>query len=171
MSIALTQRPIVKFKVIPSPPTSLAVVGEMQAAVPLVPDREESCCARLMSRTDVSAQDRAKEWLTFLRALELVEEVDGGYRRLPADPDPAGMRAAFRERLYLVDDVLAVLEDADGPLDHEAVFERVKGRLPQWERLRHGDPEAVWRERVWRLLEWAVLLDLAARRNGGYVVS
>ena len=159
-----------KFKVLPEPVEDVERVAEIQAAVPLVPDEATSCCARLMKRADVPAQDQAKEWLTFLRALRLVAEDGGQYRRLPHAADPAELREAFRERVYLADDVLALLAAADGPLDGEAVFERVTDRLPQWEQRRHTDPEAVWSERVDRVLEWAVAFGLAARADGeGYV--
>jgi hypothetical protein len=161
----------VKFKVLPEPVDSVETVAEMQAAVPLVPDEETSCCARLMQRTDVSAQDRAKEWLTFLRALRLVEEDDGKYHRLQREADSEELREAFLERIYLAEDVVELLERADEPLDLDAVFEQLTDRLPQWERLRHTDPEAVWRERVYRILEWAVVFEFAERADGGYVAA
>ena len=50
-----------RFKILPEPADSPKAVEEMQAAVPLVPDGETSCCARLMDRTEVGSQDRAKE--------------------------------------------------------------------------------------------------------------
>lgn len=158
-----------KFKVLPEPVESVERVAEMQAAVPLVPDEETSCCARLMQRTGVSAQDRAKEWLTFLRALRLVEESDGKYHRLQREADPEDLREAFLERIYLAEDVVGLLEAADEPLAADTVFEQLTDRLPRWERLRHTDPEAVWRERVYRVLEWAVVFGLAERADGGYV--
>jgi hypothetical protein len=161
----------VKFKVLPEPAASVESVAEMQAAVPLVPDEETSCCARLMRRTDVAAQDAAKEWLTFLRALELVEETEGQYRRLPLEADPERLRGAFRERVYLAEEVLSVLSAVEEPIGVEAVFERLEDRVPQWERLRHTDEAGVWRERVRRLLEWAVVLSLAERADGGYVAA
>ena len=161
-----------KFKVLPEPAPAVDRVAEMQEAVPLVPDEETSCCARLMQRAGVPSQDRAKEWLTFLRALRLVEEDGGQYRRLPHAADPEELREAFLERVYLAADVLGLLADAEEPLDADAVFERVQDRLPQWERLRHTDPEAVWRERIYRILEWAVTLGLAGRADGdGYVAT
>jgi hypothetical protein len=161
----------VKFKVLPVPVESVEAVVDMQAAVPLVPDEETSCCARLMQRTDVSAQDRAKEWLTFLRALRLVEEDGGKYHRLQREADSDALRQAFLERIYLAEDVTELLKAADEPLDLDAVFERLTDRLPQWEQLRHTDPEAVWRERVYRILEWAVTFGFAERADGGYVAA
>ena len=158
-----------RFKILPRPADSPDAVGEMQAAVPLVPDGETSCCTRLMDRTDVGSQDRAREWLTFLRALELVEETEGRYRRLPHEADPERLREAFRDRVYLADDVLSVLSAADGPVGVDAVYERLDDRVPRWERLRRTDADGVWRERVRRVLEWAVLLGLAERADGGYV--
>jgi hypothetical protein len=161
----------VKFKVLPAPVESVEAVVDMQAAVPLVPDEETSCCTRLMQRTDVSAQDRAKEWLTFLRALRLVEEDGGKYHRLQRETDSDALRQAFLERIYLAEDVTELLKAADEPLDLDAVFERLTDRLPQWEQLRHTDPEAVWRERVYRILEWAVTFGFAERADGGYVAA
>jgi len=161
----------VRFKILPEPADSLEAVEETQAAVPLVPDSETSCCARLMDRTKVGSQDRAKEWLTFLRALELVEETEGRYRRLPREADPERLRTAFRERVYLADGVLAVLADADGPVGVDAAYERLDDRVPRWEQLRRTDADGVWRERVRRVLEWAVLLGLAERAEGGYVAG
>lgn len=160
-----------KFKVLPDPVESVEAVAEMQAAVPLVPDEETSCCARVMQRTDVASQDRAKEWLTFLRALRLVEEEGGKYYRLQRDADPENLREAFLERVYLAEDVVDLLDVAEEPLDLDSVFEQLTDRLPQWERLRHTDPEAVWRERVYRVLEWAVVFELAERADGGYVAA
>ena len=158
-----------KFKVLPEPAASIEAIAEMQAAVPLVPDGEESCCARLIRRTDLASQDAAKEWLTFLRALELVEETAGQYRRLPHEADPDRLRASFRNRVYLAEDVLGVVSAADDPLGAGEVFERVSDRVPQWERHRHEDVADVWRERVRRLLEWAVVVGLAERAEDGYV--
>ena len=157
-----------KFKVVPEPPDSLETVAAIHAAVSLVPDEEVSCCARLMQRTTVDSQDRAKEWLTFLRALGLAEEVDGKYRRVQRDIDPGELREAFRERVYLADEVLSVVDLVDDSLDSRAVFERVQTRVTQWERLRHTDPETVWHERVRRLLDWAVLLELLVLDDDGY---
>ena len=160
-----------RFKVLPDPADSPSAVEEMQAAVPLVPDGETSCCARLMDRTDVASRDRAKEWLTFLRALELVEETEGRYRRLPHEADPDGLRRAFRERVYLADEVLSTLEAAGGPVGVEAAYERLDDRMPRWEQYRHTDAAEVRRERLRRVLEWAVVLGLAKRAEGGYVAG
>ncbi|MFT4883609.1 MAG: hypothetical protein ACI8U4_001118 [Natronomonas sp.] len=160
-----------KFKVLPEPVASVETVAEMQAAVPLVPDEETSCCARVIQRTDVESQDRAKEWLTFLRALRLVEEDDGKYHRLQRDAVPEDLREAFLDRIYLAEDVVDLLDAADDPLDADSVFERLTDRLPQWEQLRHTDPEAVWRERIYRILEWAVVFNLVERADGGYVAA
>ena len=160
-----------KFKVLPPPADSLETVSEVQAAVPLVPDGEESCCARLLRRTDVASRDAAKEWLTFLRALELVEETAGQYRRLPQEADPDRVRASFRDRVYLAEDVLNVVSAADDPLGAGEVFARVSDRVPQWERHRLEDAADVWRGRVRRLLEWAVTLGLLEWAEEGYVAA
>jgi hypothetical protein len=161
----------VKFKLLPEPPDSVATVAEIHSAVPLVPDGESSCCARLIARTDLGSRDAAKTWLTFLRALELVEETEGQYRRLPHEVDPARLRRSFRDRVYLVEDVLTVLDAAEDPLGAAAVFERLSAAVPEWERHRHEDAGDVWRDRVRRLLEWATVLGLAERAEDGYVTA
>ena len=130
-----------KFKVLPEP-ASVETIAETQAAVPLVPDREVSCCARLVDRTDVGARDAAVEWLTFLRALELVEEVDGRYRRLPHEADPGRLRRSFRERVYLADDALAVLAAADGLVGAGAQHARVVQRRCPPRPVEHGHTAA-----------------------------
>lgn len=158
----------VQFKVVPVPPGSFDFVAEARRAVPLVPGSEEDCCARLMERTGLAERDAAREWLTFLRALGLVEVGDRGFSRTRDDPDRAALADAFRERVYAAEDVLDALREADEPLDAPEVFERVRERVPQWERNRHADWETVWTGRVGRILDWAVLLGLAGRTDGGY---
>ncbi|MFC7154560.1 hypothetical protein ACFQPA_03705 [Halomarina halobia] len=157
-----------KFKVVPEPrPPSFA--RDAARALPLVPGTEDDCCARLMADAGLPSRDVAKEWITFLRALGLAAESDGGYYRTRADPTDADLARAFRERVHTADDVLATLEAAEEPISPEAAYERVRGDVPQWERSRRTDWERVWRERVRRILEWAVAFDLAERveREGG----
>jgi hypothetical protein len=159
-----------RFKLVPEPPDATARLAEAQRAVPLVPGTEDDCCARLVRRLDVPSRDVARTWLTFLRALELVEERDAGFVRRAQDPTTDHLRRAFVDRVYGAREVLDVL--GSEPQDADAVFERFEERVPEWEH--YKDPAGwreTWRERVGRLLEWAVLLGLADRRQGGYVVS
>lgn len=157
-----------RFKVAP-PPRSRAFLEEVRAAVPLVPGTVEDCCRRVVDRTGVTARDDAREWLTFLRALGLVEETGEGFRRTRDEPNEATLAAAFRERVFLAREVLAELDEA--PRDPDAVYAAVRGELPRWERDRHDDPDAVWRDRVERLLGWAVVFGLAEAEPGGYVIA
>lgn len=157
-----------QFKVVPAAPDSLEFVGRAQRAVPLVPGSEADCCARLLDRTGLDDRDAAREWLTFLRSLGLVEPGERGFGRTDRDPDRPAVADAFRERIFAAEDVLAALREADGPLDGPDTFERVRHCVPQWERNRYPDWEDVWTERVRRILEWAVLLDLVERTNGAY---
>jgi hypothetical protein len=168
----------VRFKIVPEPPTHRTGESEDtdpgeecengepisivrgQRAIPLVPASEEECCVRLASRLSLPARDAAREWLTFLRALDLVTETGSGFRRRHEDPDEEELAAAFRERIYGVREVLAVLEEADEPLSTDAVIERFAESIPQWERFRYPDPEAIWGERVERLLGWTVYFGL-----------
>ncbi|RLM57119.1 hypothetical protein DVK02_04810 [Halobellus sp. Atlit-31R] len=158
-----------RFKLLPDPPETIDVVADAQRAVPLVPGSEDDCCARLMRRLDFPSRDIARTWLTFLRALELASETPSGFVRESTEPTPEHLRAAFRGRVYGAREVLAAL-DTDAPRSVETVFDEFEDRVPVWETHRAAeDWRDVWRERVERILEWAVLLDLAAERDGGYV--
>ena len=157
-----------QFKVVPPAPDSLEALETARRAVPLVPQSETDCCARVMDRAGVPARDEAKEWLTFMRALGLVAEAERGYYRTRDLAAREELAAAFRERVYGAEDLLDALDEAE-PASTEAVFERFADSVPTWERQRHADPEYVWRERVGRLLDWAVLFGLAGRADGGYV--
>jgi hypothetical protein len=153
-----------KFKIVP-PPRSRQFLREAAAALPLVPQAESDCCARLVADTDLPSRDVAREYLTFLRAVGLVTVTDGQYHRARPEPDDAALATAFRDRTYAAAAVLDALA-AEGPLTAGAAFERVRGSVPRWERLRHDDWEHEWRERVRNLLEWAVELGLAERVDG-----
>lgn len=157
-----------KYKVVPPAPDSLEVLETARRAVPLVPAREDDCCARLMDRVGVPARDEAKEWLTFMRALGLVAEAERGYHRTRQPSDPDGLAAAFHERVYGVEDLLSAL-DFEEPVSVDGAFDRFADSVPRWERQRHADPRRVWRERVRRLLGWAVLFGLTERTDDGYV--
>jgi hypothetical protein len=167
----------VKFKVVPEP-RSLSFVRDAQQSLPLVPSSENDCCALLIADTGIDSRDTAREWITFLRALDLVGESNGRYyqRRNHNDPSTDDLATAFREQVFAADDVLRVLEEratdvgnADEPVSAVEVFERVREIVPTWERNYHQDWETVWRERVRRLLEWAVEFGLAERSGDGYV--
>jgi hypothetical protein len=157
----------VRFKIVPEPRPP-EFVDRARLAMPLVPGDEDDCCARLMADTDLAARSDAREWITFLRALGLVAESDGAYYRTREDVDGATLAARFRERIHPAAEVLDALADAETPLAADTAFERVLDEVPQWERARRSDWEAVWRERVERILEWAVAFDLAERADGGY---
>ena len=158
-----------RFKLLPEPPASLDLIGEAQRAVPLVPGSEDDCCARLMRRVGFPARDVARTWLTFLRAVELARETDSGFVREQAEPTPEHIRDAFERRVYGASEVLSSLDDEE-PTSTEGVFADFEERVPAWETHRAAeDWRDVWRERVERILGWAVLLDLAVERDGGYV--
>jgi hypothetical protein len=158
-----------RYKVVPPAPGSLDRVEAVWRAVPIVPDPEDSCCQRLMVDADVPSQDAAKEWLTFCRALGLAEEGPRGYSRVRDGYEPDALPDRFRKHVYAAAETLAVLAEADGSLDANTVFDRLRDRVPAWERARSTDWEETWRERVTRLLKWAVLFELAEPVDGGYV--
>ncbi len=160
-----------RFKPVPDAPGSLDAVAAARRAVPLVPDSEDDCCARLARRCDLPSRDAARTWLTFLRALDLAEETEDGKFRRRADPEPDRLREAFVERVFGARELLAALDAADDPLTADAAFDALRGRVPAWERHRSASWEADWRDRTERLLEWAELLGLAEKRDGGYVAA
>jgi hypothetical protein len=121
-----------------------------------------------MRRLDFPSRDVARTWLTFLRALELAAERESGFVRRPQEPTPEHLRESMLDRVYGAREVYETI--GTEPLDADAVFERFEARVPAWEH--HRDPEGwreTWRDRVGDLLGWLVLLDLAERREDGYV--
>jgi hypothetical protein len=157
----------VRFKPVPAPPAERSVLGAAQAALPLVPKGEVDCCRRLQGRVEgIGGRDVARRWLTFLRALGLATRVDGRFTRTERDADDEAVAAAFRDRVFGAREVLAALEG--GELDADGAFEAVAPAVPAWERERHGDWTAVYRERAARLLDWAVVLGLARRSGDRY---
>lgn len=157
-----------RYKVVPEPLADLDALAEAQRAVPLVPDTVEDCCTRLRDRCDLGSRDRARELLTFLEALELATETDRGYRRTQADIDAGRLASLFRERVFGAREVLTTLESSEGGLTVDAAFAAIRADVPEWERNRSDDWEAEWRERVRRLLEWAVLFGLVVETDTGY---
>lgn len=167
-----------RLKPVPEPPadldddrTAFDAVAAAQSAVPLVPGSENDCCARLMRREGYGSRDVARSWLTFLRALELAEETDAGFKRTDRDPTPENVRESFRERVFGARETLAVLQGAAEPLTAETVFERLRETVPGWERHRRSSWVDHWAARTERLLDWLVLLDLADRADGGYTAA
>jgi hypothetical protein len=159
----------VKFKLVPPAPETLDFVRQAQQAVPLVPGSEDDCCARLMARTGLPARDDARTWLTFLRALELATETDSGFRRLPREPTPDHLRDALTRRVFGAEELLAAGRDAEGPITAAAAFARLRERVPQWEHYKNPTEwEDIWRARTGDLLDWLVLLDVAAETDDGY---
>lgn len=153
-----------RVKPLPEPPDDLAIVEDARSALPLVPGTETDCCARLGDRLDLPRDD-ARTWLTFLRGLGLVEEVEAGFVRTRDDPD---LPRSFREGIFGATEALDAL--GDDPLTADALFERIEGHVPEWERhKRPGAWRGEWRERTRRLLDWLVLLGLAHRTPEGYV--
>jgi hypothetical protein len=150
----------VQFKIVP-PPRPLAELREMAAALPAVPRAETDCCGAIVAAMDLSARDDARTYLTFLRALGLAATDGGRYYRVRPAPDDDALARTFRERVFLCERVLGTL--ADDALTPAEAFEHVREHVPEWERHRHEDWEAEWRERVARLLAWAHELGLAER--------
>jgi hypothetical protein len=153
----------VKFKLVPAAPSSVGFVERAQRAVPLVPGSEDDCCARLMDRLDLPSRDVARTWLTFLRALELVEETAAGFRRTDAEATVEACRAGLLDRVFAAATVRDAL-DAEEPRSAGDVFPAVRDSVPTWER--HKNPsgwEDVWRDRVAELLAWLALVDAADR--------
>lgn len=157
-----------KFKPVPPAPDDLTRLDDARRGVPLVPSEDSDCCARIARRLELQDRDAGQTWFTFLRALRLVERSKRGYTRRREDLDTDALGERFRGRVVGADEVVTAVEAAEKACDVAAVFERVAETVPTWERNRHGDWEAVWRDRTARLLDWAVLFDLIDRTGGGY---
>ena len=170
-----------KFKPIPEPPADLETVAELLEAIPETAGAVDDCCARLVDETGLEARGEAETWLVFLRALELATAEPDGYRRAaersPSDLADAlesadarvlsRLRRAFRDRVHAADAVLEALEEAPEPRTADAVFDSVREESPAFERGTSDGRRAAHRERVRRLLEWAVSLGLAERTPDG----
>lgn len=147
-----------RYKVVP-PVRSVAFLREASASLPLVPGTVEDCCTRLRDGTDLASRDVAREYLTFLQALGLASEAEGGFYQSRDAPETDALREAFREQVFGASETINAVESgADTP---EAVFEEViEPTVPRWERDRDQQWRATWRKRTERLLEWGVQFDL-----------
>jgi len=155
-----------RLKPVPEPPGSLDAVDEVRSALPLVPSSEDDCCARVLQRTHVEARDEARTWITFCQALDLAAEHESGFARTREDVPRDALPERFLTGVFAAREVLAALAEADEPLAPAAVLDDIEDVVPRWERSRYDDWRADWTERVWRLLEWTVLLGLAERADG-----
>ena len=155
-----------RYKIVP-PARDRAFLETAQRAVPLVPGTVEDCCLRIVDDTDAPSRDAAREYLTFLQALELVDETDRGFERRRVSVEEADLADAFERRVFGARESLDALREGES-LTAEEAFERLREHVPRWERDRHTDWEAEWRERTERLLEWSATFDLAVREGDRY---
>jgi len=158
----------VRYKVVPEP-RSVAALRDVQTALPLVPGSVEDCCSRIRDRTDLQSRDVAREYLTFAQALGLATESERGYSSARDSPPNDELGGRFREQVFGARELLASLED--GPKTAVACFQEIRDDVPQWERDRHTDWEAEWRDRTERLLEWGVEFGLVTRTDDGYRIA
>lgn len=149
-------------KAVPGP-VSMDALVDAQRAVPLVPEPTDDCCGHLQARGPATTRDSARDWIAFLAALDLLAEGERGYQRYRVDPTDEPLAERFRERVYGVKEAIAVLEE--GATTVEGIFEATRSMVPTWERNRHPDWEATWRDRTERLLAWAVLFGLCSREG------
>lgn len=156
-----------KFKPVPEPPDSIEALFAVRDAVPETPVPEADCCQLVVEHTSVAGErDVASDWLTFCRALELVDEFDQGYGQTDDSPSRELLAARFRDRVVLAESVAATVDTE--PITAAHVFRRVRGEIPEWERRRAEDWEAMWTARVRRQLEWLGLFDEIERVDSGY---
>lgn len=164
-----------RLKPVPEPPDDLGHLGAVLAAVPPEPDPAIDCCARVRRSLDLPTRDAASDWLAFLRALGLVEATERGLARANDGVEPGAdagrLAAAFRDRVHGAREVLDVLAAAEGPLDAGSVADRAVEEFPGSRRARGSGLEAAARDRVERLLGWAVLLGLARRAADGFLAG
>ena len=159
-----------RFKWVVEPPTTIDAVQDAQRAIPLVPASEADCRRRLVDRTDaVDDRDDASRWLTFLRALALLDRTASGYRRARVDLTAAELVDRLRNGIYGAREVQDTLVAADEPLsigDLDGVVD-----LPTWERHHHTDPDGIRRQRLQRLAEWFVLCGVVEPTGADYFAS
>jgi len=154
-----------RYKVVP-PVRSVAFLRDAAGTLPLVPGSIEDCCSRVRDGTAVPSRDEARATITFMQALGLVTETERGFHRVREQPDDGALAAAFRERVFGAREGLDAV--AEEPRTVDDVFAVLGEEIPRWERDRHEDWEAEWRERTERLLGWAVVFDLVAVDDGQY---
>lgn len=149
----------------PDAETLVAYVADVQNAVPLVPGTEDDCCARLQRRRGFPSRDVSRTWLTFLRAIDLADETDDGFRRRRTDLTVESLRSGLLDGVLGAAEIAAELieTDAERPLRTDDGFDAVEDLIPRWERTRTDDWESVWRGRVERILDWFDALGLAER--------
>ncbi len=144
----------------------LEFLREAKAALPMVPVSETDAVARLVERTTVPDDGAARELLTFLRALGLVERTDGDFVRGDRQVSKEALREPFRENVFGAREALDAL--SEGPKTEREAFDALRERISTWERGRHANWEQKWGERTRNLLGWAVLLGLAERDGEVY---
>ena len=158
-----------RFKWVAEPPATIDAVQDAQRAIPLVPASEADCLRRLVDRTDtIGDRDDASQWLTFLRALALVEQTTRGYRRKRVDLTAGELADRLLDGIYGAREIHDVLAAAAEPLavdDLDGVVD-----LPTWERHHHADPEGVRRQRLRRLIDWFVLCGVVERTRNGRLI-
>lgn len=159
-----------RFKWVPEPPRSVAALEAVQRAIPLVPAREVDCLRRLVGReTGIDDRDNGRRWLTFLRAIGLVENVSSGYRRRRAEPTADELVDRLLDTVYGGREIYDLLAAADRSLSLDDIDRQASVELPTWERHHHGsDHEQVRRRRLQRLVDWFVLCDAVERTGDKY---
>lgn len=168
----------IRFKPVPRPPPGsdpLEAIEEVRGAIPLVPVDPDEAAGRVARRVAwVDGLAEARSWVSLLRAIGAVERGAGGlHRTRDWRARPAEVAERFVRRVLDAD---AVLERLEGGVPPDAPSGSVDAATlvgegigpPPWERRHHGDPAAVWRDRLGRLLDWLVLLGLASEIDGGY---
>ena len=147
-------------------PTARETVEAARDAVGRVPDSEADCCARVSEAVDVDRR-AARDWLTLLRALGLVERSAGEYRRTEDDVDGSILRRRVLTAVYGAREVFDALPGPDGEArSAAAVVDAV--RQPTWEHHRHVDPGAAWARHVERLLDWLAAVGAVEQGSEGY---
>ena len=158
-------------KPVPPAPESIDRLWEAHRAVPLIPGTEDDCCGRLATRLDVTP-DEGRDWLVFCQSLGLARETSRGFERIRDEQTVEELGTAFEANVFGAQEVLDAIAHSDAPVTADAVFETFEPTVPNWER--HRDPngwERRWRKRVVNLLDWAVLFEVAERRDDGYVAA
>jgi hypothetical protein len=160
-----------RFKCVPAPPATIEAVATAQQAVPLIPTTEADCFRRLVDRTDetmISDRDDARQWLPFLRALDLVDRTPSGYRRHRDELTAGESVDRLLDGVYGARELYSLLDATDRPLSVDELTDQETVDLPTWERHHHTDHDQVRRKRQQRLVDWFVLCGAVERTPEGY---
>lgn len=158
---------MVRYTLVP-PTADLDQLDRVHQAVPANSEESDDCCQRIQTRVGVSSRERAQEWLVFLQAVDCVATDESGYYRVDRPLTRVALGRTFRENVYGVSEVLAVLDAEPEPLDANTIATRLDTETRERIGKTTGPGPATTESQLSRLLAWAVEFKLIVRDERGY---